>query len=96
MTRARLCSLLTRSTGGELKSLSHETSEIQCVQNVKLIGFDFVHSYDEQRGTIDTGYPRSIKDDFPGMRERDGDQVDEVDAATYKNGKEGFLGLCMQ
>lgn len=40
---------------------------------------------------MDHGYPRSIKDDFPGMRERDGDEVDEVDAATYKNGKTFFF-----
>ncbi|XP_060754176.1 collagenase 3 isoform X2 [Neoarius graeffei] len=43
-------------------------------------------SYDEQSSTMDHGYPRSIVDDFPGMQERDGDEVDEVDAATYKNG----------
>ncbi|KAM9469222.1 collagenase 3 [Clarias gariepinus] len=43
-------------------------------------------SYNEETGTMDQGYPRSIKDDFPGMRENDGDEVDEVDAATYRNG----------
>ncbi|KAF4086415.1 hypothetical protein AMELA_G00106000 [Ameiurus melas] len=43
-------------------------------------------SYNEQSGKMDPGYPKSIKDDFPGMQERDGDEVDEVDAASYKNG----------
>ncbi|XP_061137678.1 collagenase 3 [Syngnathus typhle] len=36
-------------------------------------------SYDEARGTMDSGYPRSIKKDFPGMD-------DEVDAAVYHYG----------
>lgn len=47
---------------------------------------NFIHSYDEESSTMDHGYPKSIKDGFPGMRERDGDEVDEVDAATYRNG----------
>lgn len=37
------------------------------------------HSYDEATGTMDTGYPRSIEDDFPGMD-------DEVDAAAFHYG----------
>ncbi|XP_029922882.1 collagenase 3 [Myripristis murdjan] len=36
-------------------------------------------SYDENTGTMDSGYPRSIEDDFPGMD-------DEVDAAAYHYG----------
>ncbi|KAM6933941.1 collagenase 3 isoform 2-T2 [Xenentodon cancila] len=36
-------------------------------------------SYDEAKGTMDTGYPRSIEDDFPGID-------DEVDAAAYHHG----------
>ncbi|KAF7657405.1 hypothetical protein LDENG_00027860 [Lucifuga dentata] len=36
-------------------------------------------SYDEETGTMDRGYPRSIERDFPGMD-------DEVDAATYHYG----------
>ncbi len=36
-------------------------------------------SYDEATGTMDTGYPRSIEEDFPGMD-------DEVDAAAYHYG----------
>ncbi|XP_061576201.1 collagenase 3 [Cololabis saira] len=36
-------------------------------------------SYDEAAGTMDTGYPRSIEEDFPGMD-------DEVDAAAYRHG----------
>ncbi|KAL6471454.1 hypothetical protein MHYP_G00201040 [Metynnis hypsauchen] len=36
-------------------------------------------SYDEQKGAMDTGYPRSIEDDFPGIG-------DEVDAAAYHYG----------
>ncbi|TSK49664.1 Collagenase 3 [Bagarius yarrelli] len=43
-------------------------------------------SYNEKIGSMDHGYPKSIKDGFPGMRESDGDEVDEVDAAIYKNG----------
>lgn len=36
-------------------------------------------SYDEASGTMDSGYPRSIENDFPGMG-------DEVDAAVYHYG----------
>ncbi|XP_061537326.1 collagenase 3 [Phycodurus eques] len=36
-------------------------------------------SYDEAKGTMDSGYPRSIETDFPGMD-------DEVDAAVYHYG----------
>ncbi|KAA8593853.1 hypothetical protein FQN60_004687 [Etheostoma spectabile] len=36
-------------------------------------------SYDEATGTMDSGYPRSIEEDFPGM-------ADEVDAASYHHG----------
>lgn len=60
---------------------------------MELNEFDFIHSYDEATSTMDHGYPKSIKDGFPGMRERDGDEVDEVDAATYRNGKSGFSVL---
>lgn len=41
--------------------------------------FFFAHSYDEATSTMDTGYPRSIEDDFPGMD-------DEIDAAAYHYG----------
>lgn len=37
------------------------------------------HSYDETAETMDSGYPRSIEDDFPGIE-------DEVDAAAYHYG----------
>lgn len=36
-------------------------------------------SYDEATGTMDSGYPRSFEEDFPGMD-------DEVDAAVYHYG----------
>ncbi|XP_037534031.1 collagenase 3 [Nematolebias whitei] len=36
-------------------------------------------SYDEAAGTMDSGYPRSIEKDFPGMD-------DEVDAAAFHHG----------
>ncbi|KAM7399602.1 hypothetical protein PAMP_018866 [Pampus punctatissimus] len=36
-------------------------------------------SYDEASGAMDSGYPRSIEEDFPGMD-------DEVDAAVYHSG----------
>ncbi|XP_076832961.1 collagenase 3 [Brachyhypopomus gauderio] len=36
-------------------------------------------SYDEQKGAMDSGYPRSIETDFPGIG-------DEVDAAAYHYG----------
>ncbi|KAI4815371.1 hypothetical protein KUCAC02_005519, partial [Chaenocephalus aceratus] len=36
-------------------------------------------SYDEAEGTMDSGYPRSIEQDFPGMS-------DEVDAAAFQYG----------
>ncbi|KAF6721671.1 Collagenase 3 [Oryzias melastigma] len=36
-------------------------------------------SYNEAKGTMDTGYPRSIETDFPGIG-------DEVDAAAYRSG----------
>ena len=39
----------------------------------------FTNSYDEATGTMDSGYPRTIEDDFPGMD-------DEVDAALYQYG----------
>lgn len=38
-----------------------------------------IHSYDEAAGTMDSGYPRSIEQDFPGMS-------DEVDAAAFQYG----------
>uniref|UniRef100_A0A3Q0SUS8 Collagenase 3 n=1 Tax=Amphilophus citrinellus TaxID=61819 RepID=A0A3Q0SUS8_AMPCI len=41
-------------------------------------------SYDEAAGTMDSGYPRSIEDDFPGMD-------DEVDAAVYHYGQLYFF-----
>lgn len=37
------------------------------------------YSYNEAKGTMDTGYPRSIETDFPGIG-------DEVDAAAYRSG----------
>lgn len=37
------------------------------------------HSFDEATGSMDSGYPRSIEEDFPGMG-------DEVDAAVYHYG----------
>ena len=37
------------------------------------------NSYDEAKGTMDSGFPRSIEEDFPGMD-------DEVDAAVYHYG----------
>ncbi|KAK2846976.1 hypothetical protein Q5P01_009975 [Channa striata] len=37
-------------------------------------------SYDEDAGTMDRGYPRSIEEDFPGME-------DEIDAAGYYYGR---------
>ncbi|TRY87581.1 hypothetical protein DNTS_005974 [Danionella cerebrum] len=40
-------------------------------------------SYDEQMATMDSGYPRSIEEDFPGIG-------DEVDAAAYHY---GYLSL---
>ncbi|XP_041851829.1 collagenase 3 [Melanotaenia boesemani] len=36
-------------------------------------------SYDEAKGTMDAGYPRSIEDDFPGID-------DEIDAAAFHDG----------
>ncbi|CAF94455.1 unnamed protein product, partial [Tetraodon nigroviridis] len=36
-------------------------------------------SYDEATGSMDSGYPRSIENDFPGIG-------DEIDAATYEYG----------
>ncbi|KTF79983.1 hypothetical protein cypCar_00020277 [Cyprinus carpio] len=36
-------------------------------------------SYDEEKGTMDSGYPRSIENDFPGIG-------DEVDAVAYHYG----------
>ncbi|XP_007258583.3 collagenase 3 [Astyanax mexicanus] len=40
-------------------------------------------SYDEQKGIMDSGYPRSIEDNFPGIG-------DEVDAAAYHYGYLSF------
>lgn len=44
-----------------------------------LTEFAFTQSYDEATATMDTGYPRSVDDDFPGMD-------DEFDAVTYQYG----------
>ncbi|KAM8904266.1 collagenase 3 [Spinachia spinachia] len=41
-------------------------------------------SFDEATGTMDSGFPRSFEDDFPGMG-------DEVDAAAYHNGILNFF-----
>ncbi|XP_029302243.1 LOW QUALITY PROTEIN: collagenase 3-like [Cottoperca gobio] len=46
-------------------------------------------SYDEATGTMDSGYPRSIEEDFPGMG-------DEVDAAVYRYGYLNFFHDQMQ
>ncbi|XP_040044757.1 collagenase 3 [Gasterosteus aculeatus] len=40
--------------------------------------------FDEATGTMDSGFPRSFEDDFPGMG-------DEVDAAVYHNGILSFF-----
>lgn len=42
--------------------------------------FCVTHSYDEEKGTMDEGFPRSTEDDFPGMH-------DEFDAVTFNHGK---------
>lgn len=42
------------------------------------------HSYDEMKGSMDSGYPRSIENDFPGIG-------DEIDAATYQYGMEPYI-----
>lgn len=44
------------------------------------------YSYDEAMGSMDTGYPRSIEDDFPGMD-------DEIDAAAYHHGIKAQISL---
>lgn len=49
-----------------------------CCINIFLLLFA-THSYDEATGTMDTGYPRTFEEDFPGMD-------DEVDAAAYHYG----------
>uniref|UniRef100_A0A8C9Y115 Collagenase 3 n=1 Tax=Sander lucioperca TaxID=283035 RepID=A0A8C9Y115_SANLU len=46
-------------------------------------------SYDEAAGTMDSGYPRSIEEDFPGMD-------DEIDAAAYHYGYLYFFHEHMQ
>uniref|UniRef100_A0A3Q4AQT4 Collagenase 3 n=1 Tax=Mola mola TaxID=94237 RepID=A0A3Q4AQT4_MOLML len=46
-------------------------------------------SYDEASGTMDSGYPRSIEENFPGMD-------DEVDAAAYHDGYLNFFHEHMQ
>ncbi|XP_036393017.1 collagenase 3-like [Megalops cyprinoides] len=46
-------------------------------------------SYDERRGKMDAGYPRSIEDDFPDVRGR-------VDAAYYEHGFLYFFAKDMQ
>ncbi|XP_070761481.1 collagenase 3 [Enoplosus armatus] len=46
-------------------------------------------SYDEATGTMDSGYPRSIEEDFPGMD-------DEIDAAAYHYGYLYFFHEHMQ
>ncbi|XP_068569056.1 collagenase 3 [Cebidichthys violaceus] len=46
-------------------------------------------SYDEATGAMDSGYPRSIEEDFPGMD-------DEVDAAAYHYGFLNFFHEHMQ
>lgn len=46
--------------------------------------FFFFYSYDEEAGKMDSGYPRSIEDDFPGIG-------DEVDAASYHYGEPNLV-----
>ncbi|XP_076137564.1 collagenase 3-like [Alosa pseudoharengus] len=46
-------------------------------------------SYDEESGQMDSGYPRSIEDDFPGIGE-------EVDAAAYHYGHLNFFRKSLQ
>lgn len=62
---------LTTSFTAELKSLRNSVNTVllQCVS----------YSFDEAKGTMEEGYPRSIEEDFPGMD-------DEVDAAAYHYG----------
>ena len=54
---------------------------LKCVIFVTCISFCLYssHSYDEATATMDSGYPRSIDEDFPGMD-------DEIDAAAYHYG----------
>lgn len=42
------------------------------------------HSYDEVTGSMDSGYPRSTVNDFPGIG-------DKIDAATYQYGMEPYI-----
>lgn len=42
------------------------------------------HSYDEETGSMDSGYPRSIESDFPGIG-------DEIDAVTYQYGTDPYI-----
>lgn len=46
------------------------------------------HSYDEVTGSMDSGYPRSIESDFPGIG-------DEIDAATYQYGTEPHISVIL-
>lgn len=41
-------------------------------------------SYDEATGRMDSGYPRSIEEDFPGIG-------DKIDAAVYQYGREPYI-----
>lgn len=46
------------------------------------------HSYDEVAGRMDSGYPRSIENDFPGIS-------DKFDAAVYQNGMEPYFSVIL-
>lgn len=68
----------------QFKSLNLENTNnsvilLDSVSPHHLFALFVTHSYDEATGTMDSGYPRSIEENFPGMD-------DEVDAAAYHNG----------
>lgn len=60
------------------------TSLLTLLQNRKIILESCFYSYDDEAGKMDSGYPRSIEDDFPGIG-------DEVDAASYHYGGSNLL-----
>lgn len=58
---------------------------LHCTQFLFIVVSSFsAHSYNEMTGSMDSGYPRSIKSDFPGIG-------DEIDAATYQYGMEPYI-----
>lgn len=65
---------------------TEKMSSSLCLVHLTFLSSFSTHSYDEETGSMDSGYPRSIEKDFPGIG-------DEIDAATYQYGTEPYISV---